>query len=208
MLQFAGPALLALAFAITLELRVADATTISVDLYVSEACAGCAPLSDDTNKREINSPMGIDRAIQSLSGYKYNDEPDYGNLGQIFAIETATEIVKLIYDHRGSEISESTAPIEYQGAYQGNSGCSYFGSKLRDQSRVRAECGNIEPASGHGDLVSVLTLTTVSVVTFALLAGVWLLHRLFRNWRLRSLIPPDKREIHNGRRRSNEPMKG
>jgi hypothetical protein len=154
----------------------------------------------------------MDETIYSLLECKHNDEPNCGNFGQIFTIETATEIVKLINDHFESEILDPTTPIEYQGDHQGNSSCSYFESKLRDQSRVRAECGNIEPASGHRDLVSVVTLTTISVGTFALLAGVWLLHRLFRNWRLRSLIPSDKGasdlQIHNGRRRSSEPTKG
>jgi hypothetical protein len=211
MLQFAGPVLLALAFAITLELRVADAAMISVDLYPSEFCAGCAPLLDDTIKTEINWPICLGNTTQSPSAYKYNSEPDCENFGEIFAAETATEIVKSINDHLGSETLDSTAPIEYQGEYQGNSGCSYFENKLRDQSRVRAECDNIEPGSNHGELVSVLTLTIVSTVAFALLAGVWLLHRLFRNWRLQSLIPRDKRasdlRIHNGRRRSSEPVK-
>ena len=204
MLQFAGPALLALAFAITLELRVADATAISVDLYLSEFCAGCAPPLDDTIKTKINGPIGIDKAASDLPVCRYHDELDCGNFGKIFMIETATEIVKLVNDHFGLEILDSTTRMEYQREHQGNSGCSYFESKLRDQSRVRAECDNIEPGSNHGELVSVLTLSTVSVVAFALLAGVWLLHRLFRNWRLRSLIPRDKRasdlQIHNGRR--------
>jgi hypothetical protein len=212
MLQFAEPAFLALAFATTVEVRVADATTISGDLYVSEFCARCASPSDESLKTEINASIGVGEIIQYLSECKYNDELDCGNFEHIFVIETATEIVKLINNHFGSDISDSTTPIEYQDAYQGSSGCSYFESKLRDQSRVRAECDNIEPGSNHGELVSVLTLTIVSVVAFALLAGVWLLHRLFRNWRLQSLIPRDKRasdlQIPNGRRRSSEPMKG
>jgi hypothetical protein len=212
MLQFAGPALLALAFAITLELRVADAAAVSGDLSLPEFCAGCAPLLDDSLKTEINSAIGIDDKIQSLSGCEYYDEPNCGNLEQIFATETKTAILKLISDHLGSETLASTIPIEYQDEYQGSSGCSYFESKLRDRSRVRAECDNIEPGSNHGELVSVVTLTIVSVIAFALLAGVWLLHRLFRDWRLRSLIPPDKRasnlQIRNNRRRSSAPMKG
>ena len=204
MLQFVGPALLALAFAITLELRVADAAAVSGDLSLPEFCAGCAPLLDNSLKTEINSGICIDDKKQSLFWYEYYDEPDCGNFDQLFVAETTTAILKLINDHIGSETLPSTIPIEYQGEYQGNSGCSYFETKLRDQSRVRAECDNIEPGSNHGELVSVLTLTIVSVVAFALLAGVWLLHRLFRNWRLQSLIPHDKRasdlQIHNGRR--------
>jgi hypothetical protein len=111
MLQFAGPVLLALAFAITLESRVADAAMISVDLYPSEFCAGCAPLLDDTIKTEINWPICLGNTTQSPSAYKYNSEPDCENFGEIFAAETATEIVKSINDHLGSETLDSTAPI-------------------------------------------------------------------------------------------------
>ena len=204
MLQFAGPALLALAFAIILELGVADAAAVSGDLLFPEFCAGCAPLLDDSLKTEINSPIVIDDKIRSLSECEYNDGLDCGNTEHISTIETTTEIVELMNDHLGSEILESITPIEYEDQYQGNSGCSYFESKLRDQSRVRAECDNIEAGSNHGELVSVVTLTIVSALAFAILAGVWLLHRLFRNWRLQSLIPHDKRasdlHIHNGRR--------
>jgi len=206
MFQFAGPALLALAFAIALELRVADAAAVSGDLALPELCAGCAPLLDDSRKTEINSPIVIGDKMQSLSSCKYNDEFDCRNFEQIFTIETTTEIVELMNDHLGSELLESAAPIEYLGEYQGNSGCSYFESKLRDQSLVRAECDNIESGSNHGELVSVVTPTIVSVVAFAILAGVWLLHRLFRNWRLQSLFPHDKRasdlQTRNGRRHS------
>ena len=204
MLQFAGPALLALAFAITLELRVADAAAVSGDFSLPEFCASRAPLLDHSLKKEINSPMGIDEIIKSLPACEYHDEPDCGNFEQIFSIETASEIMKIIDDDLGSKVLASMSSVEYHGDHQENSGCSYFESKLRDQSRVRVECDNIEPTSGHGDLVSVVTLTTVSVGAFALLAGVWLVHRLFRNWRLRSLIPPDKRasdvQVHHGRR--------
>jgi hypothetical protein len=198
MLQFGSSALLALAFAITLELRVADAAAVSGDLSLPEFCAGCAPLPDEALKTQIFLSMDINETIQSSSSCKYYDETDCGSIGQIFSIETTTEIVKSIDDHFGSEI------LEYQSEHQGNSGCGYFESKLRDQSRVQAECDNIEPASGHGDLVGVVTLTTVSVGAFALLAGVLLLHRLFRNWRLQSLIQRDKSssslQIHNSRR--------
>jgi len=204
MLQSAGPALLALAFAIILEFGVADAPAVSGDLLVPEFCAGCTPLLDDSLKTEINSPIVVNDEIRSVLECKYNDEFDCGNTEHISTIETTTEIVELMNDHLGSEILESITPIEYQGQYQGNSGCSYFESKLRDQSRVRAECDNIEAGSNHGELVSVVTLTIVSALAFAILAGVWLLHRLFRNWRLQSLIPHDKRasdlHIHNGRR--------
>jgi hypothetical protein len=38
------------------------------------------------------------------------------------------------------------------------------------------------------EFFSTLTLTTVSMVAFGLLAGVWLLRRSFRNWQLRNMI--------------------
>jgi hypothetical protein len=203
MLRFAGPALLALAFAIILELGVADAAAVSGDLLFPEFCAGCAPLLDDSLKTEINSPIVIDDKTQSLSACKYN-ELYCRNSEQIFTIETTTEILELTNDHLGSEILVLATPIGYQGEYQGNSGCSYFESKLRDQSRVRAECNNIESGSNHGELVGVVTLTIVSAVAFAILAGVWLLHRLFSKWRLQRFFSHDERasdlQIHNGRR--------
>src|SRR5215471_7130426 len=99
MLQFAGPALLALAFAIILELGVADAAAVSGDLLFPEFCAGCAPLLDDSLKTKINSPIVIDDKIRYLSECKYNDELYCGNIEHIFSIETTTEIVELISDH-------------------------------------------------------------------------------------------------------------
>jgi hypothetical protein len=125
MLQLVGPALLAFAFAITLELRVADSAAVSGDLSLPEFCAGCTPPLDDSLKTQLNSPIGVDETIQPLSPCKHNDEADCGSVEQIFAIETLTAILKSIDDHLGSEI------LEYQGDQQGNSGCSYFESKLR-----------------------------------------------------------------------------
>ena len=194
MLQLVSLALLALASAMTLELRAADAAAVAGDLTLPEFCANCASPLDDFLKTRIKAPL------QSLSSCQYNDEIDCGSFEEIFAIEIPTEIVKSIDDHRLSELLVS------QDNHQENVGCSYFESRLRDQSRVRAECNNIEPVSGHRDLASVVTLTTVTVGAFALLAGVWLLHRLLRNWRLRSLIPQNKRAsdlpVHHGRRHS------
>lgn len=204
MFRFAVAALLVLNVAVILDRRAADAAAVSGDLCLSEFCAGYAPPLDDTIKTKINGPISIDKAASDLPACTYRSELDCGNLDNIFAIGTAAEIIKFINDHFGPEILDSPISVEYQDEHQRNSSCSYFESKLRDQSRVRAECDNIEPESNHGELLSVLTLSTISVFAFALLAGIWLLHRLFRNWRLRSLIQPDKRasnlQIHNGRR--------
>jgi hypothetical protein len=102
--------------------------------------------------------------------------------------------------------------VEYQDENQGNSGCTYFESKLRNPTRARAECGNVEPGSDYLEMASVLTLTTVSEVSIALLAGGWLLRRSFRNWQLRRMIMHDKAaarlQIHKGRRRSSGLIKG
>ena len=76
----------------------------------------------------------------------------------------------------------------YQSASQEKSGCTYFERALRDPKRVRGERDNIEPDSEHLELLSVLALTSVSVISFALLAGIWLLRRWFRNWQLRNMI--------------------
>jgi hypothetical protein len=46
--HFAVTALLAFAFAMIPDLRVADATTISTDLYLTQFCADCVLLIDDT----------------------------------------------------------------------------------------------------------------------------------------------------------------
>ena len=87
----------------------------------------------------------------------------------------------------------------YQSASQEKSGCTYFERALRDPKRIREECDNIEPDPEHSEVLSVLTLTIVSVISFSLIAGIWLLRRSFRNWQLRNMIlraktasdPPD-----------------
>jgi len=181
-------ALPAFAFAMILGLRVADTTTLNSDLYVAQLCVGCTSLIFDNIKRNIDRQIGIEKNTQD-----FNSCLDYGELycgafGDNFVAEAETEIVKFINAQLRSKISDSEMSAGYQSASQEKSGCTYFERALRDPKRVREECDNIEPGSEHLELFSVLTLTSVSVISFALLAGIWLLRRWFRNWQLRNMI--------------------
>ena len=113
---------------------------------------------------------------------------DFGD--NLMAIET--ELETSINAQLGPQMSDLEISVEHRDEYQENSGCTYLESKLRDPSRVREECGNLEPASNHLELVSVFTLTTVSVLSFAVLAGAWLLRRFLRNWQLKTIILREK----------------
>lgn len=188
MLHFAVTALLAFAFAMIPDLRVADATTISTDLYLTQFCAGCAPLIDDTIKTNLNWPRSVETTIHDFTACKYHGELYCGNFGDNLSAEAEAEIIKSINPQLGSETSDLPISVEYQDKYHENSGCTYFESKLRNPKRVLDECGDVEPGSDYLEFFSTLTLTTVSVTAFALLAGVWLLRRSFRNWQLRNMI--------------------
>ena len=197
MFRFAAAPLLAFAFAMTPGSRATDAGAISVDLDVSQFCAGCSPLLDDTVKMDSDGhpgtePISIGKTIQDISACKYRVQLDCRNLDDVYTFEAATEIVKLTNTYFTPQILYSEISLEYQGNHQANNGCSYFESKVRDPRRVAAECDNVEPGSDHPELLNVLTLVTVSVVAFALLAGIWLLHRFIRNWRLRKMMLLDK----------------
>jgi hypothetical protein len=197
MFRFAAAPLLAFAFAMAPGSRATDAGAISVDLDVSQFCAGCSPLLDDTVKTGSDGhpgtePINIRKAIQDISACKYHDQLDCRNLDDSYTFEVATGIVKLIAPYFGPQILHSEISLEYLDNHQANNGCSYFESKVRDPRRVAAECDDVEPGSDHPELLNVLTLVTVSVVAFALLAGIWLLHRFIRSWHLRKMMLPDK----------------
>jgi len=212
MLHFAVTALLVFVFATILDLRAADATAISTDLYLPQFCTGCGPLIDYTVKTDLDCPISIETTTHDLVAYRYHNELDCGDLDDNLFAETATENVKFINAQLGSETSGLEISVEYRDEHQGNSGCTYFESKLRDPTRARAECGNVEPGSDYLEMAGVLTLTTVSVVSFSLLAGGWLLCRSFRNWQLRSMIMHGRAaarlQLHKGRRRSSGPIRG
>jgi hypothetical protein len=122
---------------------------------------------------------------------------DFGELDcQIFsdnlAAEAEPELIKSIDAQLRSKTSDLEISTGYRYQNQENSGCTYFETKLRDPRGVREQCEDIEPNSDHLELFGVLTLTTVSVMAFALLAGAWLLRRSFRNWHLRNMIQRGK----------------
>jgi hypothetical protein len=186
--DFAVTALLAFAFAMIPDLRVADATTISTDLYLTQFCADCVLLIDDTIITNLNWSRSVETTIHDFTSCKYHEKLYCENFGGNLGAEAEAEIIKYINPQLGSETSDSQISAEYQDKYQENSGCTYFKSKLRDPTRVLDKCGNVESGSDYLEFFSTLTLTTVSVTAFGLLAGVWLLRRSFRNWQLRNMI--------------------
>ena len=193
MFRFGAP-LLAFAFAMTPGSRATDAGVISVDFDASQFCADCSPLLDDTIKTDFNGHPGtesinIGKPIRDIAACKYHDQLDCRNLDMF---EAATEVITPTNIYFDPQILYSEISLEYQGTHQANNGCSYFESKVRDPRRVAAECDNVEPGSDHPELLNALTVVTVSVIAFALLAGIWLLHRFIRNWRLRKMTLRDK----------------
>jgi hypothetical protein len=212
MRHFAVTAVLAFVFAMTLDLRVADSTAISADLYISQFCAGCALVLDDTSKTDLDLSRSIETTAEESMACKSHGELYCINFDNDLWIDIQSDIVNSIDARLGPEISNLQILIEYQNRHQEKDGCSYLESKMRDPSRVREDCDDVEPSSDHFEFVSVFTLTTVSVISFALLAGVWLLHRSFRNWQLRNIIARDQTnanlQLRKGRRRSSRPIRG
>jgi hypothetical protein len=109
------------------------------------------------------------------------NQPNCENLDENSTIES--QIAQFVRDHLQTEISHQEILVEHQAKQHGDDKCSYFESTIRDQRRVSAECSTVQPTSDYGELASVLTLITISVVAFAVPAGLWLLHRLFHYWR-------------------------
>jgi hypothetical protein len=196
MFRFGAP-FLAFVFAMTPGTRATDAGGISIDHDVSQFCADCSPLIDDTVKTDFDGhpgteSMSIEKTIRDISACKHHDQLDCGNLDDVYMFEAATEIVKPTDIYFDPQILYPEISLEYQGTHQANNGCSYFESKVRDPRRVAAECDNVEPGSDHPELLNALIPATVAVIAFALLAGIWLLHRFIRNWRLRKMMLRDK----------------
>ena len=192
MLHSAATALLAFAFAMSLGLWVADATTISGDLYRSPFCIGCTSLMDPNTTPDLDGPISTETATSDFATSKNYKRIYWEDFGDYLSAEIENEIITPIDPQLGPQSSDFETSIEYRDEYQENRGCTYLESKLRDPSRVHEECGNVEPGQDYLEFFSVLTLTTVSVISFVLLAGAWLLHRFFRNWQLRNMILRDK----------------
>jgi hypothetical protein len=212
MLRLAVTTLLAFSFAVILDSWGADATAISADLYLSQFCAGCALLTDDTSKTYLDLLRSNETTTHGFTACKYYGELYCKNFGGNLSDEAENEVTKSINAQVASEISSLKILVEYRDEYKEGDGCTDFESKFRDPKRVHEECDNVEPASDYFEFVSMFTLTTVSVISFTLLAGVWLLHRSFRNWQLRNIIARGKTtadlQIRKSRRRSSRPIKG
>jgi hypothetical protein len=197
MLHLAVATTLAVTVAVILDFRVADATVISSDLDLYQFCTGCAPLLDDTTRTNLDWPLRVEpeslgNTIQDLAARKIHSQLHLGNLDHSRTVEIETDMAKFINVPLGRGIPDLAIPVEYQDRHQENDGCSYSESKLRDPRRVQAECDNVEPGSDRLELLSALTLITISLIAFALLAAIWLLQRFVRNWRLRSMTLRDK----------------
>jgi hypothetical protein len=210
MLRLAATALVAFVFALILDLQLAGTTPVSPDLYLTQFCAGCAPLIHDALKVDIDWPIALVTIPRDFETCKSNGELNCESFDDGLSAKTEAEIIKSTNTQLGSGASNLNLGISFE--YREINSCSYLESKLRDPNRVREECENVEPGSDDSELVSMLTLTTVSVISFALVAGFWLLHRSFRNWRLRNTILRDKAssnlQIRKGRRRSIRPIRG
>jgi len=191
-LRSATIALLPFAFAMILGLRVAEAITISSDLYRSPFCIGCTLSMNPSIIPDLDGSVSTNTAANDLVAPKNYKRIYWEDFGDYLSAEIENEIISSIDPQLGSQRSDLETLIEYRDEYQEDKGCTYLESKLRDPSRVHEECSNVEPSSDYLEFFSMLTLTTVSVISFALLAGAWLLHRLFRNWQLRNIILRDK----------------
>jgi hypothetical protein len=192
MLQFAVATLLAISFAVVLDLRGTDAAPISADLYLSQFCIGCTAPVNNTVTSDLDWLINIKTTKHDFMACSHDRELYCKNFDDNLANETETEIKKSLNTQLASEIANLQNLAEYRPEYKESAGCSYFESKVRDPRRVREECNDVEPSPDHLELRSVLTLTTILMISFVVLAGVWLLHRSFRNWQLRKMIPRDK----------------
>ena len=182
-------------FAMIFGLRDAGTTTLYGDLYLAQLCVGCTSLIYDIAK-PAERQISTDKTADDLSSCLDYREAYCGTFSDDLSAEAETEIMKFVDAQPRSKISDLAMSVGYQSASQENSGCTYFETNLRDPERVREECNNIEPDPEHSELLSILTLTIVSVISFSLPAGIWLVRRSFRNWQLRNMILRGKAASH------------
>ena len=212
MLRLAVARLLALSFALILDSREADAAAISADVYLSQFCAGCSLLTNDTGKTDLDLLRSNETTPQDFTACRYHEKLYCKNFDDILLDETETEIAKSVSAQLASEISDLKISVEYRGEYKEGDGCTDSETKFRDPRRVHQECENVDRAPDYFEFVNVFTLTIVSIISFTLFAGVWLLYRSFHNRRLRNIIARDKTtvnlQIRKSRRRSSRPITG
>ena len=212
MLRLAVARLLALSFALILDSRGADATAISADVYLSQFCAGCALPTDDTSKPDLDFLRNDETATEHFTECRYRGKLYCKNFGDNLLDETETEITESVNAQLASEISDLKISVEYRGDYKEDDGCTDSETKFRDPRRVHEECENVDPVPDYFEFINMFTLTIVAIISFTLFAGIWLLHRSFRNWRLRNIIGRDKTTVdvqaRKSRRRSSRPITG
>ena len=168
---------LLLAFALTtvLDVQAAVATAIPTpDLSVSRM-----GLKDDDLREDLDQPISPGTSTADIDREDPADASVRGE--ELSLVEVSPAVISI-----AESFALSIAVKDWQ-AYQGGDDCNYFGSELHDPKRIEDECGNVEPGSDYSELISVLELTTVSVLSFSLGAAVWLLHRSYRNRRLRNI---------------------
>ena len=203
---------LVLSFAVILDLAGADATAISADVYLSQFCAGCALLIDDTSKPDLDLLRSNETTTQDFTACRYHGKLYCKNFDDSLLDETETEIAKSVSAQLASEISDLKISVEYRGEYKEGDGCTDSETKFRDPRRVHQECENVDRAPDYFEFVNVFTLTIVSIISFTLFAGVWLLYRSFHNRRLRNIIARGKTtvnlQIRKSGRRSSRPITG
>ena len=89
--HFAVITFLAISFAVVLDLREADATAVSADLYLSQFCAGCTAIND-TVTRDLDGLMSIEATTHDFTACSYYGELYCKNFDDNLSNETETEI--------------------------------------------------------------------------------------------------------------------
>ena len=92
MIRFAVTTLLVLSFAVILDSRGADATAISADVYLSQFCAGCALLTNDTGKTDLDFLRSNETTPQDFTACRYHGKLYCKNFDDSLLDETETEI--------------------------------------------------------------------------------------------------------------------
>jgi hypothetical protein len=72
MIRLAVTTLLVLSFSVILDSRGADATAISADVYLSQFCAGCALLTNDASKSDLDFLRSNETTPQDFTACRYH----------------------------------------------------------------------------------------------------------------------------------------
>src|SRR6516162_11833297 len=124
MIRFAVTTLLVLSFAVILDSRGADATAISADVYLSQFCAGCVLLTDDTGKTDLDFLRNNETTTQDFTACRYHGKLYCKNFDDNLLDETETEITKSVGAQLASAISDLKISVEYRDEYTKGDGCT------------------------------------------------------------------------------------